>query len=366
MRYGLEIVQGALIAGLLMTGGPAFAESDAEIQLGDKLQAVVNAEPAGEKVIDLGEKGLEDGEAMDPYFEQYLADGVQLRIPDGKYQWQLDYQDFHFADTSIVGEGEVILRVPVGHNEDPEFVAEDGGTLEIRGITIRGQGGVKGKTRVYTEGEKSRVIFRRFHQPDGSLPGTRSGVFVNRRHEGQFYMINCHIEGFADNGVYASTPGKESNAGGGEVHIVGGLYRNNNISNVRVGSSGSSVIGVVSVHVRPSPPNAEGARNQRGIRIRQPGNNIIVRNCDVTQLMPGNGAVVREGSPGGSGVIKNCRVRNDIDAPAIRIRDDMDWGPVKNSHLTGAYKEISGVSATSNICRGENCDKPRKIFRAVQ
>lgn len=74
-------------------------------------------------------------------------------------------------------------------------------------------------------------------------------------------IIDCHAYDFANNGIYASNCGKKS-GGGGKVHVRGGLYKNNNISGIRIGSPGSSIKNVVVTYVKFRAGSGEPARNK--------------------------------------------------------------------------------------------------------
>jgi hypothetical protein len=97
-------------------------------------------------------------------------------------------------------------------------------------------------------------------------------------HHGTMTLRDCHVQGFSGNGVYASrTPGV--------VRVRGGLFRNNDVSQVRVGNKGSSVANA-NIEVdstKSNSPNPEDALNQRGIQLDgdkyQLGSEIV--DCDI-------------------------------------------------------------------------------------
>lgn len=126
-------------------------------------------------------------------------------------------------------------------------------------------------------------------------------------HSGTAYFIDCHIESFPNNGLYGSGPG-QGNGPGGAVHVIRGLFRNNNVSNVRVGSDTSSVIGTVSIQDGHAPINR--GDNQRGVWVRETGQNMRIEAVDIIQAVGGDGALridARDG--GGSGTIRDVRIK---------------------------------------------------------
>lgn len=315
-------------------------------------------EPPGEEVVDLGDEGLAEGDVIDSYLEEWVQDGHQVRIPAGRYEWQGEgFTGKSLADASVVGEGEVIFDASDGHAFSSNFTPE-GGDFELRNITIRGQrASGANKIRVYVPDPDATLVFRNFNIPDGSEDDGASGIFVNKRHAGTFELIDAHIEGFADNGLYASSP-SQSDGENGEVHVVRGLFRNNNISNVRIGTDRSSVRGSVIVQDAPAPANS-GAHNQRGLRVRQhaTGDDIEIEDVHITQTESGNGALVIEGDDGGSGTITGARIRNEISTAPIRIRNDSEWS-ASSIDITGEG-DLEPVGGNfSEICQGESCAAP--------
>lgn len=104
-----------------------------------------------------------------------------------------------------------------------------------------------------------------------------TGVYVGKNHAGTLTFRDCRVRGFSNNGLYASAPGNDDGRDG-EVHVVGGRYENNNISGIRLGSTGATARDA-SVVVDESPP-ANGAVNARGIRLRG-RRGQLVEGCDV-------------------------------------------------------------------------------------
>lgn len=145
--------------------------------------------------------------------------------------------------------------------------------------------------------------------------GWLTGAYVGERHSGEVTFRNCELRGFTDNGLYGSAPATE-NGGGGLVHTEGCRFRNNNVSNLRLGTPGSTASGD-SIVVESAPDAAR--TNLRGIRFRR-GFDQVVEDCDI-RFGPGVtnsfGAIVYHADNAGARVA-NTRIRMDSDGvPAI-------------------------------------------------
>ena len=98
---------------------------------------------------------------------------------------------------------------------------------------------------------------------DGSDSGRQGGIFVMRDHAGHLDIKGVNVQGWADNGIYASAPGK-SNGSGGTVAIADCFAKNNNTASYRIGTHGSSIRNSV-VHIDGSIPAKRGASSGRAI-----------------------------------------------------------------------------------------------------
>ncbi len=154
---------------------------------------------------------------------------------------------------------------------------------------------------------------------------TLTGVYVSDHHAGELTFQNCNLESFSDNGLYASAPGGPEGEDG-EVNVIGGTYRNNNIANVRLGSTGSKAEDVTVVVNSETP--GYGQLNARGIRLRNRSGQTI-ENCDITfeeGAADSFGGVVFHGRNSG-GLVKDTTIRiQRDDVPAIRAFPDENPG----------------------------------------
>lgn len=174
-----------------------------------------------------------------------------------------------------------------------------------------------------------------------------TGLYVGRSHAGSITFKDCEIRGFSDNGLYASSPGHEGGENG-TVEVIGGTFADNNIANVRLGTTGSVARGVT-VDVS-APPSLGGAVNARGIRLRERGDHVI-DDCEITiaaDTPASLGAIVFHPDAGGA-EIRNSSIHIDADSVrginALQPSDDGVPGPIlENVSITG--RAASGYAAT--------------------
>ncbi|MDS0295168.1 hypothetical protein [Halogeometricum luteum] len=274
-----------------------------------------------------------------------------------------------------------------------------GGTLIViaeRGDYYIGDVHVKGVVGHSCEGLSTAVedpngtgVIERFYARDGSTYDSAShGLFVGLKHAGKLYIRDCEVWNWTDNGVYASSPGyigsyrgtTDSDRGDGEVHIEGGVFKNNNISNVRIGSTNSSVKGAV-IHneknisadswdsreydIMPrSGTEPEPVVNSRGIWLAG-RTNLLVEDCDI-RMDTGisSGAIIAKGATGNC-TIRNTRVQvntTDVLNPIVVAEPSIDWPDTaytfENVSVTGVgggrkiAVEVTGRPGTSirNCC----------------
>lgn len=325
-----------------------------------------------DSVIDVVEAGGDpDGEdPVDAVLEDEVADDTALRFPEGRYA----VQGFELAGLSNVGlvgvpdaEVELVPAAPADELDDPwigvsevdDFLFEgvdydfresgyagatsvtDMGEFVVRNVTVRGRIDVDGYGFRFsvTRGEAAGIV-ENVELAALDRDGLDTiGVYVRREHAGELHFRDLYVEGFPDNGLYASTPGErgdEVNSGNGIVHVLGGTFRNNNISNVRLGSTGSTARDVT-IRVDDVPPRHPNGLNVRGFWLRGREGQII-ENCRVEytpEAATGDAAVVVDEDVGQVSVREtNVRVnRGGMDAvralsPTERAREEGPTGPV--------------------------------------
>lgn len=220
------------------------------------------------------------------------------------------------------------------------------GDVGLRNLELTGHcPGQIASMRLDVRDEGAEGIVENLVASDERRDSQLTGVYVGKTHEGALTFRDCEISGFSDNGLYASSPGLPGGSDG-SVEVVGGTYADNNISNVRVGSTGS-VVRDVTIDVR-SPPSLDGAVNARGIRLRSRSDHLI-ENCDITIAAEtgGFGAIVFHPNAGGA-EIRNTTI--DIDADSVNginalepSGTDVSGPVVENVSITG--RAASGYAA---------------------
>lgn len=107
-------------------------------------------------------------------------------------------------------------------------------------------------------------VVRRFEARAGGVIGRRRiGVWVGPRNRGTLRFEACRLEEFPNNGLYAS-------ASVGAIQVLGGAYRNNDISQLRLSGPDCFVRGAlvevdVSEYDGPNGAGGSNYRNPRGI-----------------------------------------------------------------------------------------------------
>ncbi len=300
-----------------------------------------------ESMVEIGEHDVatDASESILPFLRDHLSDNTVLFFPEGRYLIPNTLDVPSFQNVGFVGDGATFVP-PDGYSGyllamgragqasgflfegfEFDFTASDTGArpiqalvddgLEIRDVTVRGvQDTGQDMMRFDVTAPEGSGVVERMQLPDGGVPETpTTGCFVGPHSKGTLTFRDCHIEGFPDNGLYAS-PAK------GPVRVIGGTYANNGIANVRVG--GESL--VRNVHVRCDEAR-QGVENMRGIRLRQ-GANARVENCvvELHEVTYSDGAITA--APWlESATVENTQVTVNADGvPAIKLKTPVKPG----------------------------------------
>jgi hypothetical protein len=346
---------------------PTRTRPEARPDFADRYETVVNVVEAGADPT--------GKEPITRVLHDHVGDDTLLYFPDGRYA--VDRQTFRgFENLALVaGEGADPVIVPSAPERDigsylltftevHEFLFE-GFRFDFR------REGYGGRVEVISDGDftvrdvrtvgayPDEVTAFRFDVREAEATGlverlvaadTRqtnpgvTGVYVGRQHSGELTFRDCRVEWFPDNGLYASAPGGAGGdidvSGDGPVHVEGGRYRNNNVANVRLGSTGSTARGVTIV-VDEVPPHEDDVVNARGLRLRGQRDQVV-EDCDIRigpEAGDGFGAVVVH-HDNGPFTMRNSRIRVDRDeVPAINaLRPALpqaDGPTFENVRITG-------------------------------
>jgi len=223
------------------------------------------------------------------------------------------------------------------------------GDFAVRNIRVRGRYITPSAFRFDVRHPDQSALIENVTALGTNQPAAKTtGIYIGRLHAGEIFIRNCRLENFPDNGVYASPPGGHGgdfDGKNGVVHVEGGMYKNNNIANVRLGSTGSTARNV-SVVVDTVPPHPPNSLNVRGIRLRGKSDQIV-ENCSVrfsSNAGRGFGGIVFH-RDNGSATIRNTDIQMDRDGvPAIAAAQPSEAVHENQSKPAGAT--FAGVRIT--------------------
>jgi len=228
--------------------------------------------------------------------------------------------------------------------------------MRVQNVTVRGELDIdQDGMRFDVVGNDGEGVVWNLRMPDGGDPEYKNtGCYVGESHVGELRFQNCRLDGFPDNGLYASSAK-------GRVNVVGGQYRNSGVANIRV-SGPATVRGVV---VRCDEAR-DGVENMRGIRLRG-GRDVVVENSRlVFDTVTSSDGAITCAEWLEAATIRNTHITVDADdVPAIwakppnGTRSNVRKHPIQirnvridGSASSGAAVRISERSDTllSNLC----------------
>ncbi|RJT04143.1 right-handed parallel beta-helix repeat-containing protein [Halococcus sp. IIIV-5B] len=323
-----------------------------------------------DNVVDMG--GTGDASSA---IESAAADNTLLKFPSGTYDLTGRTNVSGKSNFGIVGEGDVTFTVPDGFED--KILNINGGSgvlvenitidqsnaapcvqvapdddLQVHGLEMPATGGYDRSDgsaanafnpMVRSSGGSGTVTNLLLHNAGEMGAYSRVGVWIGEENKGTITLRDCNVEGFSNNGVYASrTPG--------EVHVEGGVYKNNDLSQVRIGSSGSYIDGVsIEVDTDESRSDNPGEMNNgSGIRLEK-GSGAVVRNCDISIGSDANsngGITVFDTN--GAFTIENTRIEFNADGYGIRgtapsgVSGDVA-ATLKNVSVTGGSSSKASI-----------------------
>lgn len=314
----------------------------------------VSGGPSPSTVIDLGDRGLDDGDVIDAYLDTYFQSGHEVRIPAGEYQWNGTGLSGQYANAVLIGDGDVVFRNQASNYVENVY-AVDGGDVLLANITFRGRvdpGSSKCRLRFDARHSGSTVYLENVNLPDGAHPDSDAiGMFVGREHKGHVSIRNCHVESFPNNGIYTGAAAMED---GGNVHIDYCFVKDCNVDAIRIGAPGDRITNTIVI--QDDIPPRRGVVTGRAIRIRYDGDDIVLRNVHITAntdfpiRVPDRGGL-------GSGHLKDIYIENNTNKHAIHI-DGGTWTG-ETIHLTGDGSDtINGVDDVTAVYTGSDAEPP--------
>lgn len=333
--------------------------------------------------------------------EEGAENGVAIRFPPGTYQLDRTLTLRGFTTLGLVGEGDVSFRPPQGFNDKlvwfegawaffsgidvdlraPETTAGlrfiTGSGFEVTDVTFQGRGAhpdesvVNALALAVIDGASAGVV-RNVVAREGSALGHyqggngRVGIWVGKRHYGHVRIEDVHLEEFGNNGIYASRcPGT--------VEVVGGLFRNNNISGVRLGGGGDTIRGstfeVDTARYEGPTSRMDEDYNTRAVVIEQgpldKSGQVHIEDCDVNILSVdrSQGGIVVW--PSGNGPrIENCRITTEADWVAgVRAQPPGETVSTGDAPVEVVDTTIDGGAANGSAI--EFRERPKSVLDGV-
>lgn len=380
---------------LKLTGSAAAAALGTAAAAGSAAAQTTVDDISFDRTVDIVEDLGADNtgsQSIDGELNEAISGGTLITFPEGEYKIANSHRLPSGANVGFVGEGDVVFAPPQGSNfsmfasgvsspanqvlfknidfdirpdntvtglrfntqngvyvEDVEYVGRgthsDGSVANALTVTIS-NADATGVVRnvVATQGSS----WARYKSGDG-----RIGIGVFQPHSGTLKVVDCHLEEFGNNGMYASRHT-------GKVQIEGGTFRNNNVASVRISGQGNYVEGAT---IEIDPEKYEGPResnhesNAFGMRAvwingrkfdKQPG--AEVRDCDiVVRDHPAPNSAIRVSDNSTSLAVRNTRIQHDLDDMAA-VRSEPNGHPVEleSVSITGDASGGAAVNASNS------------------
>lgn len=365
-------------------------------------------------VVNMVEAGADPtgGESVTPLVHEYADDNTLLYFPAGRYKleqyrnYDPDAEDVfdpslyrRYENFGLLGDGtgesyfvppqgqgssggyfdRIWFEIRYGRNVYVEgftldYTAENtGGRFQLvptgdfvmRDVRVEGVNDVQdGPFLFWVLDEDAHGLAQNVRAPDGGDQQMYGavGMYVSALTRGTITLRDCVVVGFPDNGLYASNPSAPA-----AVHVEGGYYANNNISQVRLGTPDSYVKNA-RVEVSERKEMGDGIVNMRGVRQAN-GSGVTVKNCDIVMTADAaSSAGIVTAQSTGDLYVENTRIHTaaPFEAPAVRAKTNDGTGysggvHAKNVSITGDAGGNQAVVITdreSNSFRNVCVDQP--------
>ena len=180
-----------------------------------------------------------------------------------------------------VGSDRALTNVLVDLGASGSHLSIDGGgsNWSIQNVGYRGRDswGAKENAISARVEDGGQALIENVYLGDGSVDGRQTGIFVSKRTTGTLAINRINVQGWPDNGIYASALGPSNGGGGGTVRISNSFSANNTTANFRL-SDGGSLSNSVSVSTQPGPAKG-GSTTVRGLWARDGGAPVQVSNA---------------------------------------------------------------------------------------
>lgn len=316
-------------------------------------------EPYITATINLNNQGLSDGDYVDSYIDEHLAPGVRVEIEPGTYNSDGAAFDADLENCEVRGLGEMgdVQFDISGLNSRTDIHAANGSVV-IRNITRVGE--AENCRHKFSTADDAELTLVRYNHPDGMADGTEDSIYwipnasSNGPHNNNLVrLLWCHAEHAADNGAYL-----EAENTPGSLIIVGGLYKDSNISALRFGGlDNTRVYGATVVQTGAAPTHGSSGYNLRGMRVNEDGDGHHIDNCDIYHTASSYTPIeFNDDAAGSSGEMENIRVYTESSASAIEEDGSAASGwDIHDIHVTGPG-DLTVEPSASNVCTGSGCD----------
>ncbi len=176
--------------------------------------------------------------------------------------------------------------------------------------------------------------------------------------KGTVKIIDCHLEEFGNNGIYASRSLSS-------VQVEGGVYRNNNVAGIRFSGKGSYVDGAV---IEVDPKKYSGPRTMEHIDFKMAGIVVEQKKADIGEVdaagakICNTDIIIRDNPTPGSAIsvwtggrtldVLNTRIVSDNDGASAVYREGK---PSQGSHSASSgarWLRMERVQITGTAAKG--------------
>lgn len=316
---------------------------------------------AAATVVDLGSKGLSSGDTIDPYLEDHFVSGNEVHIPPGEYNYSGAGLGGEKSDCALIGSPDgVVFHRPDDPDETvrPTTVAESG-TVRVENITIKGKHGEEQSRWRMDAAEGATMEAVNVNFPDGTVDGSDStGIYAGTDHAGTLWVKNCYFSNFGNVALYVSDPYK---GGNGPVIVEDCAFVNTGMSALRFASD-DSVARRCYFEATEKGPAGNTGWNQRGIKIDDAGENVVIEDIDIYWTDAGTYPVqFDDKGEGGAGTMRNMRIYNSSDNTTFKKQWDgisENWSGT-NIQLTGGA-DHNAPSSFETITSGDAAQPNRE------
>ncbi|KTG26895.1 hypothetical protein AUR66_15540 [Haloferax profundi] len=247
--------------------------------------------------------------------EDRLTDGTLIKFPEGEYKIANDIYPGGPSNVGLYSEDGAVFKIPSNHHVTV-FLNKGGRNVLFEGIDIdQTADGAFGNMKILCQ-DNAQIrnveiigrapnadqrldqhiladvydsdgtsIIQNFKAADGGYLGayrnSAGGIQATPGHHGTLKIIDCHLEEMANNGVYATR-------NDGDIQIEGGIYRNNDVAQVRFMGPNSYVDGALIEIDMSKSDNPGTPRKMRGVwvetkqsKFEGTKNGGYVRNCTI-------------------------------------------------------------------------------------